>query len=370
MNTNLIRQALEQLPLPYLITDRDFNIQWYNSSLKKQYAYLSIMCSLEGMLFGYDPEAILRQLNESDAPLTLACKLPMTSVTLTLAPLREDSVQEVEAIVVTLTGTASLSESSNAPLTAFHQALRAPVSGLFGSISLLQRRLQDDFAPELLDMNRDCYRMLRACISISEYSEYINGQSAPQFQYYDLGRFLREQLEPAVPLLEKIGMELTLDLPQESIPCAIDSEKLALVLFSLLSNSCTFCDSRNQIHISLNRSETHATITLSDQGYGIPLSILPRVMEPYFSRGLDDLDRPGIGLGLPLSKAIMEQHGGTLALQSVQDKGTTVALSLPLNRVLPYQDLQLRSSARTYGRDLYSKRNIFLSPVLLPEDLL
>lgn len=369
MNTSDICQALEQLHIPYLITDMDFVIQWSNNCLKKHYSYLEKLHSLNSLLFGYDTAVLQRRLSEEDASITLACKLPLVALTLTLSPLKNPASQQTEAIVVAFTGCPSVSNQGDPPLTSFGKQLRAPISGLFGSIDLLRRHLEEAFQPELQSMVKDCYQMLRACVSITEYTEYINGSTVLNHQYGDLCAYLREQLEPAVPSLKRLGITLRYELPPEPLYLLFDPEKLSVVLFSLLSNSCMYGEENNSITVTLTKTETHAKITISDSGYGIPAEILPNVMEPYFSRGLDTDAQPGIGLGLPLSKAIIDQHGGTLALQSIQDQGTTVAFSLPLKAELNAGNLPLRTPAGSYNTLRYSTRDIFLSAVLPPSEL-
>jgi len=293
----------------------------------------------------------------------------MVNMTLTLSAQGDPLSLHPEYIVIAFTGAVSVKDSQNLSLTAFNQALRAPIRGLFGSIALLEHHLDEEYSSQLQSMNKECYQMLRACVSISEYTEYLNGTANLKKEAQNLCLWLKEQLAPLIPLLERNGFHLSYQLPEEDIICFFDSSKLSLVLFSLISNSCLFCDGQNTIKISVIRKEHTVRILLSDEGYGIPAEIMPKVMEPYFSRGLDEDSKPGIGLGLPLSRAIMEHHGGTLTLQSTQDEGTTVALTLPLDASPLPSILPLRAAVPRYGNDRYAKHLIFLSTVLPAEEL-
>lgn len=372
MDTTTLRQALEQLNIPYLITDGALHIRWSNSCLRENYAYLSSMPSLEPLLFGYDKEKILLQLRErgerGEEPLTLACRLPLLPLTFSLAPLKSNEEGEPEAVVVALTGSPSAAEAGESLLTSFNKALRKPIDGLFAAVSFLRHRLEDEYDAELLTMTRDCYQMLRACISVTEYDQAVSGVASLNRQYQDLGEFIRQQLDPALASMRRSGFELSYSLPEQPLYISFDSDKLAVVLFSLISNSCCFCEGRNQIRVSVLAGENQARILVTDEGYGIPAEIMPQVMDPYFSRGLDEGTQPGLGLGLPLCKLIMEQHGGSIALQSIQDHGTTVALSLPLRTDLP-SDGKLQAPPSPYRPERYPKRNVFLSTVLPPEEL-
>lgn len=368
MDTTALRQALEQLNIPYLMTDGDFHILWSNSCLQKNYAYLSSMPSLEPLLFGYEKEELVLRLKKEEGPLTLACKLPLLPLTFSFAPLKQSEDEKEEAVLVALTGT-PMTMTDGEPLpTSVYKALCKPIDGLFATLSYLRHHLEDQYTAELYSMTRDCYQMLRAHISMTEYNQAVSGTVVLKRQYQNLGDFIRQQLDPVLPSLHRCGFELSYSLPEQPLYVPFDSEKLAVVLFSLISNSCCFCEGRNQIRISVLSGENQARIMVSDEGYGIPAEILPRVMDPYFSCGLDESAQPGLGLGLPLCKLIMEQHGGSIALQSIQDHGTTVALSLPLRSDLP-SDGKLQAPPPQYRPERYPKRNVFLSTVLPPEEL-
>lgn len=66
-------------------------------------------------------------------------------------------------------------------------------------------------------------------------------------------------------------------------------------------------------------------VSFQDTGHGIATADLPRVFEPYFTT-----KEVGIGLGLALTKKIVEEHGGTIALESIPNRGTTVSIRLPV----------------------------------------
>lgn len=368
MNITQIRQALEQIPLPYLTTDPDFRILWSNSCLQKQYLSLSALRSLEALLFGYDPQELLRQLKDTNAALTLACKLPLVSLVMSLSVLAYDDDGEISELLVAFTG--PIMEKGKDPLlSSFNEALRQPVDGLFATIGYLRHHLDDQYDRELLSMTKDCYQMLRSCIYISEYSELTGSSQALNLQYQNLPAWIHQQLDPAVPSLQRMGICLEFDLPEQAVILPFDGDKLSIALLALISNACLFCDGRNTIRISLSHDEHSVRILVSDQGYGIPAELLPHVMEPYFSRGLDEFSRPGVGLGLPLCKIIAERHGGSILLQSQQDRGTTVALTLPRKTTASSgSKMMLYAPTASYVPERYPRWNVHLSTVLPAEE--
>ena len=174
-----------------------------------------------------------------------------------------------------------------------------------------------------------------------------------------------------MPSLQRMGIQVEFDLPAEPVLLPFDGEKLSIALFALLSNACLFCEGKNTVRITVNSDDSNVRLRVSDQGYGIPAEHLSHVMEPYYSRGMDDASRPGIGLGLPLCKTIVERHGGSLLLQSQQDRGTTAALTLPRKNTLsPDGKLILQAPTIAYVPERYPRWNIHLSTFLSPEEFM
>ena len=369
MDSTAIRQTLELLPLPYLCADTSFHILWRNSCLQKKIPYLNMMRSMEPLLLGQDCSELLQKLSKKREAITITCRLPLISLTLSLSPLSFDEEGNLQEILVAFTEPATELGSDHA-LASFNETLCQPMEGLFATIAYLRHQLENSYDKELLKMIQSCYQMLRSCMYIGEYSDLIGDYKALDIRHHDISSYFLRTLEPIIEPLQRRGIEISYDLPTCTILVPFDEAKMNTVLFSLICNSCAFCDYDNQIHIAVNIDETSCHITVSDHGYGIPREILPKVMDPYFSRGLDSESRPGLGLGLALCKTIIERHQGTIELQSIQDRGLTVNITLPLYSDLPVVDKKtLRSSKVDYVSERYPLHSVYLSTVLPPEEL-
>ena len=107
------------------------------------------------------------------------------------------------------------------------------------------------------------------------------------------------------------------------------------IILNLLSNGVKFTTSRGQIIIGSGvNGQGDLVISIKDTGIGIPSEHLERVLNP-FEQVADQLtkENEGTGLGLPIARALIELHGGSLTLSSALAVGTTVALRLPQERV-------------------------------------
>jgi signal transduction histidine kinase len=145
-------------------------------------------------------------------------------------------------------------------------------------------------------------------------------------------RMVRRQAEHA-------GVALTVDLPADLPDLRADARRLRQVLLNLLANAVKFTPEGGAVHLSAAHEEDGLSIAISDTGIGIDSENIPKALER-FGQVDDRLGRrfEGSGLGLPLSRSLMEAHGGTLELDSEPGRGTTVTVTLPPERMLASRD--------------------------------
>lgn len=134
----------------------------------------------------------------------------------------------------------------------------------------------------------------------------------------------------------KRGVALHYDLPQPAPRLYADPLRLKQVLLNLLSNALKFSEAGTEVRVTVQGGEGEdLRLAVVDQGRGIRQEDLERVMEP-FAQAHDPRVRQevGTGLGLPLSRKLVELHGGSMTLASVYGRGTTVTVRLPASRVV------------------------------------
>ena len=122
----------------------------------------------------------------------------------------------------------------------------------------------------------------------------------------------------------------------ESLLVNIDVLKIESVLNNLISNALKFSIEGGKIELEINHSsESLLSISISDNGIGIPKDDLPFVFDRFFQSRKTSNDREGSGIGLSLVKNYLELHNGTITMTSEEDKGTTVTMILPVVVVQP-----------------------------------
>lgn len=120
---------------------------------------------------------------------------------------------------------------------------------------------------------------------------------------------------------------------KEKIFVNIDVLKIESVLNNLLSNSCKYTKNGGRVSLSLHykEDENMLDVIISDEGVGIPPDEIPYVFERYYQSSKTSGNKEGTGIGLYLAKVYTEQHGGTVRIDSVEDEGTTITISLPVS---------------------------------------
>lgn len=123
---------------------------------------------------------------------------------------------------------------------------------------------------------------------------------------------------------------LVQEVPDEMPPLVADRQRLRQILLNLLTNAIKFTPEGGRITVSARATDSSFEIAVADTGIGMRREELPKALE-FFGQLDDGLDRrqQGAGIGLPLSKILMERHGGRLEIRSAPGEGTTVTLLFP-----------------------------------------
>ena len=126
-------------------------------------------------------------------------------------------------------------------------------------------------------------------------------------------------------------VDLRLTIAGEIPPLAADADRLRQVLVNILTNSLKFTDNGGSIDVRVCSANGRAQVKVHDTGRGIAPDVLPHVFEQFRQGSPTDAGRQGLGLGLTIARAIVELHGGTIALESPGvGQGTTCTINLPL----------------------------------------
>ncbi len=123
---------------------------------------------------------------------------------------------------------------------------------------------------------------------------------------------------------------ITYHQPSSDIIACGDVNKLRIALHNIVENAIKYSGANSEIIISLSLKDNMALLVVQDHGAGIPADKKDHLFEKFFRA--ENTGQQGTGLGLYSTKHIIEQHGGTITIDSVEHEGTTVSITLPLQQ--------------------------------------
>lgn len=141
-----------------------------------------------------------------------------------------------------------------------------------------------------------------------------------------------EAIEDVVELLKADSREhsvnITVDMPQDVLEVRLPRGAVVQVLYNILSNAAKASPTNGRVKVIARGTEQHVNIRVIDQGCGIPAEIGPRIFEPFFTTRSASPDQ-GLGLGLSISRSLVQAMGGRLEFQSRVGQGTVFRILLP-----------------------------------------
>lgn len=254
----------------------------------------------------------------------------------TITPLQEGN--DMEALVGTaedITERKRVERLKDGFISTVSHELRTPLTSIRGALGLIN----DQDAPitnaqktELIDIAyKNCERLIYLINDLLDVQKLEAGEM--QFTSNEL--MLAEVVEEAVTANQSYAAQYQVDFKithsERDVYVYVDKNRLIQVLANLLSNAAKFSPSGETVDIKVNRIPGQARISVIDHGPGIANEFRHRIFEKFAQMdSSDQRRRGGTGLGLNLSKYIVEQMNGTIGFASAVGRGTTFHVDLPL----------------------------------------
>ena len=208
--------------------------------------------------------------------------------------------------------------------------LRTPLTRLRGSAELALRQTADPVAAReaLADCVEESERVLSMIATIMDIAEAEAGAMPLQRRPADLCQLLREVADLYQCVAEEKKITLRLDLA-ETCEAPVDANRMRQVFGNLLDNAIKYTPEGGAVSISAKRAADMAVVRFRDTGIGIPETEQPRIWDRLY-RGDKSRSQRGLGLGLSVVKAVVQAHGGVVAVVSLEGKGSEFTVSLPV----------------------------------------
>jgi signal transduction histidine kinase len=180
---------------------------------------------------------------------------------------------------------------------------------------------------EIMDACReDCERLDKLMRDLLDLSKIEAGESLPEFTPIRPGDLIRSTADEMRPQVETKGLTFTLDVPPDLPNVLADRSQIERVMSNLIVNAMRYTR-QGEIRISAEQRGDVVTISVSDTGSGIPHEYLPHIFDKFVQ--VPGAATGGAGLGLAISRLIVEAHGGQMSVNSEIGRGSSFTFTLP-----------------------------------------
>ncbi|EPN55039.1 sensory box histidine kinase/response regulator, partial [Pseudomonas syringae pv. actinidiae ICMP 18807] len=214
-------------------------------------------------------------------------------------------------------------------LSRMSHELRTPLNSILGFAQLLDMDSPASQRPQVGHILRAGQHLLKLINEVLDIARIEAGHVSLSLEPVSLSSVLKETLVLVSPMAADGHIELE-ELPHlpDELGVIADRQRLVQVLLNLLSNAIKYNRPDGQVRIEVDRSAERVTVSVVDTGYGIAPERLGQLFKP-FERLDANPSVEGTGLGLALSKSMLEMMNGTLSVQTTQNEGCRFTLALP-----------------------------------------
>ena len=214
--------------------------------------------------------------------------------------------------------------------------LRTPLTSILGYLELIEQSNAERSEPDdgyLAVVKRNAERLLRLVSDLLLVSEVGDSMLALEFQDVDLHQLAPECVEAAKPAADAKGIVLHLS-QGSALHLGGDRGRLAQMMDNLVSNAIKFTPEGGTVTITTTERDGQGVFEVADSGIGISAADQSHLYDRFFrTREAAAQAIPGTGLGLTITKAIIDAHGGSIDLRSTLGRGTTFVVTLPVAEV-------------------------------------
>ena len=213
--------------------------------------------------------------------------------------------------------------------------LRTPITSILGYLELLADGAMGDVSRPQSDalarVSSNSRRLLRLIDDLLVLSRMQDGALDPELVPLDLREAVRAGFEVVAPGWEQRDLRPSLELPKHEVRVLGDRDMLERVVVNLVGNAVKFTADGGLVAVRLDVDTDRTSLLVSDTGIGVPADEQERLFTRFFRSSLAMKEEiPGSGLGLAICQAIVEAHGGDVALVSRPGIGSTFRVTLPL----------------------------------------
>jgi len=211
--------------------------------------------------------------------------------------------------------------------------LRNPLSAILSSVELL--RLKEVHTPDTSELLQTIDEHIQAMTSmlddLIDVARISRNKLTLRNETLSLDSLIDRSVRTAQVLIRSRGHTLSVIKPEHDLFLDADPIRLEQILVNILNNAAKYTKPNGTIELVARKEGDMAVIRVSDSGIGIPKNMLGRIFEPFFQVERGKLATEGLGVGLPLTRQLVEMHGGTIeATSEGEGRGSQFIVRLPL----------------------------------------
>ena len=218
-------------------------------------------------------------------------------------------------------------EQRNFVMDVSHE-LRTPLTVLKGNLEvmLMEPDLDRDLRGQYEMMSAEVSRLIRLTSNLLYIASAQAGRE-PEHREVELDLVCLEVVRQSRDLRPDVTLGLR---HHDQVTVMGDRDQIRQMVLNLVENAVKYTPSGGEVALSLHKDSTHASITVSDTGPGIPADILPHIFERFY-RGNHRSMMGGTGLGLAIADRIARSHGGSIDVESKEGAGSTFTVNIPVS---------------------------------------
>ena len=280
---------------------------------------------------------VIEGINKKDGPFTEE-DIDILSVIASQAAVAINNAQMMTSLQAAYEELSQIDRLKTDFMAIASHELRTPLFNIMGYIELLEQETDCNTSESLQQVMKSA-RLMQSLVDdmtnlnlLETRSQQLDKTQIP------IQQVIEDAYQEVHALYQQREIETRFKLPKERLTVSVNPDKMRQAVANLLDNAARFTLRGGMVEVSAKQGVNHIQVTIRDNGIGIP----PDRLESIFERMVQASDHHtrthgGLGLGLPITRAILNLHGGRIWAESEgKGKGSAFIFTLPLKKVLPF----------------------------------
>ena len=211
---------------------------------------------------------------------------------------------------------------------------RTPLTLILGPVKQMIEKIKDGkMKDELSIVHKNANKLLGLVNQLLDISKLESGNMKLMTIPQNVIPLLKPLVLSFTSYAERKRITLNFNSSEDKIIVYVDKDKIEKIITNMLSNAFKFTPEGGRIEVLVNRDEKYLTVSVSDSGIGIQKEKIPKIFDRFYQVGESHTrEQEGTGIGLSLTKELVELHKGKIEVESQEGRGTTFTVSIPLGK--------------------------------------